>query len=404
MVKKASKMGDYLRYALFDKYFKSQGCTTPECPPALDDRGGAHYLLSWYYAWGGSISKSGGWAWRIGSSASHGGYQNPLAAYALARVPAFKPASPTGARDWEISLGRQIEFYRWLQSSEGAIGGGASNGSAGRYGPYPAGTRTFYGLGYDEQPVYHDPPSNSWFGFQVWSMDRVAQYYFVTGDEKAKVILERWAAWVVGAVKFKGDDYAVPSTLQWSGQPQLDWSAKTQNFTLGDKAFNFGLHVKIKSWGNDAGVASATARTLAYYAAKSGDKKAQHVAKELLDRLWTKYRDAKGVSTPEARADYKRFNDPVYVPAGWTGKMPNGDPIDGTSTFLSIRTKYKQDPDWPKMKAFLSGGPPPKMAYHRFWAQSDIAIANATYGMLFPQDAPSGAGSKGTKGKKKGGP
>ncbi len=404
VVKKASRMGDYLRYALFDKYFKSQGCTTPDCPPALDDRGGAHYLLSWYYAWGGSISKSGGWAWRIGSSASHAGYQNPLAAYALARVPEFKPASPTAARDWDVSLGRQIEFYRWLQSAEGAIAGGATNGWAGRYGAYPAGTRTFYGLGYDEQPVYHDPPSNSWFGFQAWSMDRVAQYYFVTGDEKTKVILDRWVAWVVASVKFTGDDYGIPNTLVWSGQPQLDWSQKTQNFTLGDKAYNFGLHVRIKSWGNDAGVASATARTLAYYAAKSGDKKAQHVAKELLDRLWAKYRDRKGVTTPEARGDYRRFNDPVYVPAGWTGKMPNGDVIDASSTFLSIRSKYKQDPDWPKMRAFLSGGPPPKMAYHRFWAQADIAIANAAYGMLFPLDGPSGKGQgNGNKRKKKGG-
>ena len=147
-------------------------------------------------------------------------------------------------------------------------------------------------------------------------------------------------------------------------------------------------------------------------------------AKELLDRLWAKYRDSKGVSTPEDRVDYKRFNDPVYVPAGWTGKMPNGDAINSSSTFLSIRTKYKQDPDWPKMQAFLAGGPAPKMTYHRFWAQSDIAIANAVYGMLFPhdgaaggkgdaaaQDAPGGKGdakaghkkSKGNKGKTKGG-
>lgn len=403
VVKRAAKMGDYLRYALFDKYFKSQGCTTPDCPPAMDDRGGAHYLLSWFYAWGGSLSQSGGWSWRIGSSAAHGGYQNPMAAYALAEIPELQPASPSGAKDWRISMGRQLEFYRWLQSAEGGIAGGATNGWAGRYEAYPAGTRTFYGLGYDEQPVYHDPPSNSWFGFQVWSMDRVAQLYYVTGDERAKVILDRWVPWVVGAVKFKGDDYAVPSTLQWSGQPQLDWSEKTQNFKDGDEAFNFTLHVKIKSWGNDAGVAAATARTLAYYAAKNGDKtpgdkKARHVAKELLDRLWTKYRDGKGVSTPEVRTDYKRFSDPVYVPAGWTGKMPNGDVIDGASTFLSIRSKYKQDPDWPKMQAFLAGGAAPKMSYHRFWAQSDIAIANAAYGMLFPQES---GGSN--VGKKKGG-
>ena len=25
-------MGDWLRYSLFDKYFKTLGCTTPRCP------------------------------------------------------------------------------------------------------------------------------------------------------------------------------------------------------------------------------------------------------------------------------------------------------------------------------------------------------------------------------------
>lgn len=404
VVKKAAKMGDFLRYALFDKYFKTIGCTSTSCPPATEERNGAHYLLSWYYAWGGSTSKAGGWAWRIGSSAAHGGYQNPLAAYVLAKVPDFRPASPTATQDWDKSLGRQLEFYRWLQSAEGGIAGGATNGWAGRYGTYPSGTHTFYGMGYDEQPVYHDPPSNQWFGFQVWSMDRVAQYYYVTGDERAKVILDRWVPWVIANVKLKGDDFQVPSTLAWKGQPQLDWNEKVQNFKSGDRAFNGTLHVKIVDWGADAGVASATARTLAYYAAKSGNKKAQTVAKELLDRLWNKYRDSKGVSTPEERGDYKRFNDKVAVPAGWTGTMPNGDPINASSTFLSLRSKYKQDPSWPQMEAFLQGGPAPKFTYHRFWAQADIALANGAYGLLFGQDrpGPAAAAERGAGGSRKG--
>ncbi len=40
-----------------------------------------HYLLSWYYAWGGSTT--GAWSWRISGTEIHEGYQNPLAAYAL---------------------------------------------------------------------------------------------------------------------------------------------------------------------------------------------------------------------------------------------------------------------------------------------------------------------------------
>jgi hypothetical protein len=133
-------------------------------------------------------------------------------------------------------------------------------------------------------------------------------------------------------------------------------------------------------------VASATARTLAFYAAKSGDKAAQKLAKELLDRMWNKYRDKLGVTTPETRVDYKRFNDAVHVPAGWTGKMPNGDPIQSGATFISLRSKYRSDPEWPKVEAYLKGGKPPVFRYHRLWAQADIAIANASYGWLFPDD------------------
>ena len=145
--------------------------------------------------------------------------------------------------------------------------------------------------------------------------------------------------------------------------------------------------MKIRDYGDDAGVASATARTLAFYAAKSGDKRAQKLAKELLDRMWNKYRDKLGVTTPETRVDYKRFKDSVFVPAGWSGKMPNGDPIQPGATFISLRSKYKTDPEWHKVDAYLKGGKPPVFKYHRLWAQADIAIANASYGWLFPDDA-----------------
>ncbi len=67
-VAKAAKMGDYLRYAMYDKYFKKIGnCTSPSCP-AGTGKDASHYLLSWYYAWGGATDTSAGWAWRIGSS------------------------------------------------------------------------------------------------------------------------------------------------------------------------------------------------------------------------------------------------------------------------------------------------------------------------------------------------
>ena len=108
-IAKAAKMGDYLRYAFFDKYFKKMGCTSENCT-AGTGKDSASYLLSWYYAWGGSLSTSSSWAWRIGSSSAHFGYQNPMAAWVLSNVSALKPLSPTGASDWKISLGRQLEF------------------------------------------------------------------------------------------------------------------------------------------------------------------------------------------------------------------------------------------------------------------------------------------------------
>ncbi len=88
-----------------------------------------------------------------------------------------------------------MEFYRRLQSDEGAIAGGSTNSWAGRYPTPPAGKSTFYGMYYDQQPVYHDPPPNQWFGFQAWSMERVAEYYQQTGNAAAKAILDKWVKW-----------------------------------------------------------------------------------------------------------------------------------------------------------------------------------------------------------------
>ena len=389
-------MGDYLRYSLFDKYFKTMGCTNPNCP-AGTGYNSAHYLLSWYYAWGGPTTPQG-WAFRIGSSHNHFGYQNPMAAHALTTVAALRPASGQQAQtDWTTSLDRQREFYRWLQSAEGGIAGGATNSWSGRYLAPPAGITTFYGMAFQSNPVYLDPGSNTWFGFQVWSMDRVAQYYHETNNAEAKVVLDKWVQWAVANVDLPADGtFRIPSTLEWTGQPSLNWNATTQNWNPADTTYNAGLHVRVvpEDKGTDLGVTGALARTLIYYAA--GVRKntgaltplatsARNTAKELLDRVWTLYRDpGRGVVAPEIRRDYNRFDDPIFVPPGFSGVMPNGDPINSSSTFLSIRSAYRDDPQFPLVEAYLNGGPPPELRYHRFWAQVDIALANAEYGRLFP--------------------
>lgn len=379
VAQKAAKLGDYLRYAFYDKYFKPLGCASPGCA-AGDGRRGEHHLLAWYYAWGAPVPPGSGWSWRIGSSWVHSGYQNPMAAFALASVPEMRPRSPRAAEDWNRSLVRQLELYRWLQSAEGGIAGGATNSWGGAYAERPS-VPSFYGMSFDPSPVFRDPPSNDWFGFNTWSMERVAELYYVTADKRVEAVLSKWVAWVVKNTKLTKDGgYLIPSTLEWSGAPSRSVGPGSS-----PAASNDGLHVVVKDAGDDVGTAASLARALLFWAARSRDDSARLLAKELLDRMWTKYRDAKGVSSPEVHKDYRRFADHVVVPAGWKGKTPRGSPIDPSSTFLSIRSEYMRDPSWAKVDAYMKGGEPPRFAYHRFWAQCEIALANATYGWLFPQ-------------------
>ncbi|GAB2733701.1 glycoside hydrolase family 48 protein [Amycolatopsis magusensis] len=383
-VKKASKMGDYLRYAMFDKYFKKVGnCVGPTTCPAGSGKNSEHYLMSWYYAWGGATDTSAGWAWRIGDGAAHQGYQNPLAAHALANDPALKPVSATGAQDWAKSLDRQLEFLQWLQSSEGGIAGGATNSWEGQYATPPAGLPTFYGMYYDYQPVWHDPPSNRWFGFQAWGLERVAALYQQTGDARAKKILDKWVPWAIANTTIgTGGQFAIPSDMEWTGNPDT-WNPSTPGG-------NSGLHVKVLNHSQDVGVAAAYAKILLNYAAKSGNTQARTVGEGLLDAMLA-HTDEIGIAVPETRTDYNRFDDEynsasgegVYVPPGWTGDMPNGDQIGAGADFLSIRSFYTDDPQWPKVQAYLDGGPAPTLTYHRFWAQAEIATAFSTHVQLF---------------------
>lgn len=386
-ITKAAKLGDYLRYAMFDKYFKKIGnCVGPSTCAAGTGKDSAHYLMSWYYAWGGATDPAAGWSWRIGSSHAHFGYQNPFTAWALTNTPELSTAmkGPTANADWTNSMRRQLEFYTWLQSSEGAIAGGATNSWDGAYGTPPAGTPTFYGMPYTEHPVYVDPGSNSWFGMQVWSMQRIAELYHETGNAQAKALLDKWVPWALANTTIgTGGNYQVPSTLEWRGAPAT-WNATSP-------AANTNLHVTVANFTKDVGVTAAYARTLMWYAAKSGNAAAKTASKGLIDGLNAEA-DPKGVSITEAREDYKRFDDKfdaatgqgTYIPPGWSGKMPNGDAIKPGVSFLDIRSFYKNDPDWPKVQAYLDGGAAPEFNYHRFWAQSDVAMAYADYGRLFP--------------------
>ncbi|HEX6344179.1 glycoside hydrolase family 48 protein [Umezawaea sp.] len=383
-IKKASKMGDYLRYAMFDKYFKKiGGCVGATSCAAGTGKDSSHYLMSWYYAWGGATDTSAGWAWRIGDGASHQGYQNPLAAYALANTPSLKPLSATGQADWAKSLDRQLEMLQWLQSADGAIAGGVTNSWEGNYGTPPSGTPTFYGMYYDAHPVWRDPPSNRWFGFQAWGIERTASLYQMTGDARAKKILDKWVPWAIANTTIGANgNFQIPSDIEWTGAPDT-WNPTTPGS-------NANLRARVLNFSQDVGIAASYAKTLLNYAAKSGNAQAKSVGEGLLTALLA-HQDDKGIAVPETRADYNRFDDKynattgegTYVPPGWTGKMPNGDAIDQNSTFLSIRSKFKTDPEWPKVQAYLDGGAAPTFTYHRFWAQAEIATAFSLHTELF---------------------
>ena len=405
-----AQLGDYLRYSFFDKYFKEQGCQSTSCPVENGSKNSSAYLLSWYYAWGGAVPADGSWAWRIGSSDVHFGYQNPLVAYALSNDTALIPKSPTAKADWTTTLERTLEFYRWLQSSNGAIAGGATNswggGSntanpptawGGQYAVPPAGTPTFYGMSYIFAPSYGNPPSNQWFGMQAWSMERLAEYYYVTGNADAKIILDPWMKWVEANSTATATSYSIPSSLSWSGQPSTNWNATTQNWTVGDLGvtYNAGLTVTITASGQDVGVTGSLCKALLYYSAGTlkwagtQDMTSFNLAKQLLIDVWSLHRDSIGVSVAETRTDYSNLTIPIYVPSGWTGTMPNGDPINSSSTFLSIRTQYESDPNYAMVAAYAanpSTAPVPSFNYHRFWAQTDVATAYAVYYLLFPND------------------
>jgi hypothetical protein len=366
---KASKMGDYLRYAFADKYFKRiQGdCVGASACPAATGKDSFHYLLSWYFSWGSGMN--GDWSYRIGGSGIHQGYQNVLAAHALANDMA--PLSPSARTDWARSLDEQLEFLTWLQvpqgsTGAGAIAGGATNNWDGNYGT-PTNSARFKGLAYDEKPVWHDPPSNQWFGFQAWGMDDVAAYYYHTGDQRAGTLLSRWVTWVLANSTITSTGYSLPGELAWSGQP------------------GSGLSATVTSQSEDPGVAGALAKILSYYAAASGDTQAQQAASDLLDALWG-LNDGIGVSQTEERADYCRFGDEVYIPPGWSGTMPNGDTITPGTSFIDMRSFMKDFDGWAQVEAYINGGctgQAPEFNYHRYWHQVEVATAFSTYADLF---------------------
>ncbi|ERL93248.1 exoglucanase B isoform X1 [Dendroctonus ponderosae] len=363
---KAAKLGDFLRYTFFDQHFKQVGnCIGKEECPGSIDKSSSHYLISWGISWGGSLSENG-YAWRLGNSVAYYGYQNLITAHGLINDPNIRPKASTAIEDWTVSLDRQLELYEYLQTSQGAFAAGITNSWNKNYEDPPQEYKdsAFHGMWFNYKPGYAD--ANPWFGFQAWTADRVAQYYYLTGSERAGAIISKWANWVVNEISFdETGDYTLPSNIKWEGLPP-------------------NTVVSVTSYGQSIGSASATARTLSYYAAASGNAAVKEVAKKLLDGLWNHHITDRGISLVESFSSYTNFNHQLYIPlAGWRGVYPNGDIIEENATFLGVRSWFKNDPDWGTIQDYLDGGAIPAFTVHRFWEQADVAISFAVFELLF---------------------
>jgi hypothetical protein len=400
----AAKLGDFLRYSMFDKYFKqiSSECSIEgavACPAGTSKSNEDTYLLSWYYAWGGSTT--GAWSWRISGTSIHEGYQNPLAAYALSTDSTLIPTSPSAQSDWSTSLTTQLNLMQWLQSDQGGIAGGVTNNWGGNYGADPAvpsGDVTFDGMYYTPDPEYENPPSNQWFGYQTWPMERVAEYYYATGNAQAGAILSKWVSWAESVTSFNTTTGAIclPNELTWSGQPAESWTTGTSGSS--EPPANPSLDVSVSGCSSDLGVSSSLAKVYMYYAAKSGNTTAETDAQNIIDIIHQFYGDSLGYSAPETRPDYSNFTsafnttnyEGVYIPSGWSGTYPgvSGDITSADDTFLSIRPWYTSVADYDEVQNYLNGGSAPVFNYHRFWAEVEIATAFDAFAYLFPSVSP----------------
>jgi Glycosyl hydrolase family 48/Cellulose binding domain/Putative Ig domain len=400
----AAKLGDFLRYSMYDKYFKqiSSACSqdgSVACPAGTSKANEETYLLSWYYAYGGSTT--GAWSWRISGTDIHEGYQNPLAAFALSTDSTLVPLSPSAQSDWSTSLTTQMNMMQWLQSAQGAIAGGITNNWNGNYGDVtkpPSGDPTFDGMYYTSDPEYDNPPSNQWFGYQTWPMERVAEYYYVTGNAQAGAILSKWVTWAESVATFNTTTGAIclPGTLTWTGQPSESFTTGTS--TASTPPANTSLDVAVSGCSSDLGVSGSLAKVYEYYAAKSGNTTAETDAQNIIDVIHQFYGDSLGYSAPETRTDYSNFTsaynttnyEGVYIPSGWSGTYPGvtGDVTSADNTFLSIRPWYTSVADYDEVQNYLNGGPAPVFNYHRFWAESEIATAFDAFAYLFPSVSP----------------
>jgi hypothetical protein len=120
--------------------------------------------------------------------------------------------------------------------------------------------------------------------------------------------------------------------------------------------------------------------------------KGYNMAKTLIDAMWVCYRDDIGVSNTETNGSLSRiFEQDVWVPETYSGKMPSGDAIKTGIKFIDIRTEYREDPTFQELESYYKEHGDTKkfeLNYHRFWHIGDYLMAVGTMATLFPEATP----------------
>jgi hypothetical protein len=216
-------------------------------------------------------------------------------------------------------------------------------------------------------------------------MERVCSLYYLSGNEKAGKVCQEWAKWIKANTRVNGGEVVHATNLEWTGNPD-EW--KSSNFNK--NGLNASLHGTVSSEGTDLGSIASMIKALMWVSLKDGDTEGLQLVLDVMDAI-ENYKDDLGYAVEEAREDYIKFNEDVYIPSGWTGKNAQGANIRSGVKFIDIRPKYKEDPDWAQVEDFLNGGSAPRFTYHRFWGQTEIMVAN---GLISIYDVPSLVGGR----------
>jgi len=369
LLKKIKKMSEYMLYFINDdnsfQAFNTKSTNEEK-----------NYLLSRFFSWKGDIN--GKWLNKTVTSNTVGiGSQNPFMAYILSNNENFKSENPYIVEKWKKSYKRQIEFIRWLQSSEGAIVGNAQ---------YPS----KYDLNKESQfydLVFSDIPNeeNNLFSTQCYVFESLAELYYITKDKDVKIILQKWLKWVLSVFHLTSDrSFKIPNKLSFEGKPKK-WIPNTSIEMHKNKNFN----VIIEDYNSNIGVAASLAKILLWVGKKDKNEDYLVIGRDILEKIELLNKDKDGYAATETFYEYRLFNKKLPIKEGFKGIYGRSSKINDKSTFISIRPYYKHDKNWKMIDTYLNKGiPAPVFRYHKFWEQCEILLAQGLYSQLYKKYYP----------------